>query len=63
MEGTAIAAVCKKLNMDYFTFYYAGDNLDGVEWNKRSLDGLTKIDKKKEVMLLALELAFVLNNN
>ena len=63
MEGTAIAAVCKKLNVDYFTFYYAGDNLDGVEWDKRSLDGLTKIDKKKEVMLLALELAFVLNNN
>lgn len=63
MEGTAIAAVCKKLNMDYFTFYYAGDNLDSVEWDERSLNGLTKIDKKKEVMLLALELAFVLNNN
>ena len=62
MEGTAIAAVCKKVNMDYFTFYYVGDNLDGVEWDKRSLDGLTKIDKKKEVMLLALELAFVLNS-
>lgn len=63
MEGTAIAAVCQRLNIDYFTFYYAGDNLDGVEWDKRSLNGLTKIDKKKEVMLLALELAFVLNSN
>lgn len=62
MEGTAIAAVCQRLNMDYFTFYYAGDNLDGVEWDERNLNGLTKIDKKKEVMLLALELAFVLNS-
>lgn len=57
MEGTAIAAVCKKLNIDYFTFYYAGDNLDAAVWDERSLSGLTKIDKKKEVMTLALELS------
>ena len=60
MEGAVIAAVCKKLNMKYFTFYYAGDNLDGTVWNKRSLNGLVNIDKKKEVLLLALELALVL---
>ena len=31
MEGEAvIVTVCKKLNMKYFTFYYAGDNLG---WN------------------------------
>ena len=60
MEGTVIAAVCKKLNMKYFTFYYAGDNLDGTVWDKRSLNGLVNIDKKKEVLLLALELALVL---
>ena len=57
MEGTAIAAVCKKLKADYFTFYYAGDNLDAAVWDERSLSGLTKIDKKKEVMTLALELS------
>lgn len=61
MEGTVIAAVCKRLNIDYFTFYYAGDNLDGVEWDERSLHGLVNIDKKKEVMTLALELALKLN--
>ena len=61
MEGTVIAAVCKRLNVDYFTFYYAGDNLDGVEWDERSLHGLVNIDKKKEVMTLALELALKLN--
>lgn len=57
MEGTTIAAVCKKLGVDYFTFYYAGDNLDSAVWEERSLSGLTKLDKKKEVMTLALELS------
>lgn len=61
MEGSSIAAVCTYLNIEYFTFYYAGDNLDSVEWEKRSLDQLTNIDKKKEVALLALELAVKIN--
>ena len=62
MEGTVVASVCQRLNMKYFTFYYAGDNLDSTVWDKRSIDGPTNIDKKKEVLLLALELAVVLNN-
>lgn len=57
MEASVIAAVCKKYNLDYFTFYYAGDNLDCAEWDERSLQGLTNIDKKKLVMILALDLA------
>lgn len=57
MEGSVIAAVCKRLGTNYFTFYYAGDNLDSVEWDERSLNGLVNFDKKKEVMTLALELA------
>ena len=57
MEGATIAAVSKCLGLKNFTFYYAGDNLDAVEWEERSLSGLTNIDKKKEVMNLALELA------
>ena len=61
MEGASIAAVCKYLNIDYFTFYYAGDNLDSVEWDERSLSGLVNIDKKKEVAILALELAKIIN--
>lgn len=61
MEGASIAAVCKYLNIDYFTFYYAGDNLDSVEWDERSLSGLSNIDKKKEMTILALELAIKLS--
>ena len=61
MEGASIAAVCKYLNIDYFTFYYAGDNLDSVEWDERSLYGLSNIDKKKEVAILALDLAHFLS--
>ena len=57
MEGATIAAVCKRKNLDYFTFYYAGDNLDCNEWDERSLMGHVNLDKKKEVMLLALDLA------
>lgn len=57
MEGVVIVAVFKKLGADYFTFYYAGDNLDAAVWEERSLNGLTKLDKKKEVMILALELS------
>ena len=49
MEGTVIATVCKRLNLDYFTFYYAGDNLDGVEWDKRSLHGLLTLIKKHKL--------------
>lgn len=60
MEGATIAAVCQRKSLDYFTFYYAGDNLDSIEWDERSLSGLKNIDKKKEVMLLALELAIKL---
>ena len=57
MEGTAIAAVCQKYKLNYFTFYYAGDNLDSVDWEERSISGLTKIEVKKEVVYLAFDLA------
>lgn len=62
MEGSVIAAVCKRYNLDYFTFYYAGDNLDSVELDERSLHGLTEFDKKQKVMTLALELAKKISN-
>lgn len=58
MEASAIAAVSKY----YFTFYYAGDNLDSVEWEERSLYEMSNIDKKKNVIILALELALQINN-
>lgn len=62
MEASAIAAVSKYLGIDYFTFYYAGDNLDSVEWEERSLYEMSNIDKKKNVIILALELALQINN-
>ena len=61
MEGSVIAAVCKRKNLDYFTFYYAGDNLDSAEWDERSLLGNVNFEKKREVMTLALDLALKLN--
>lgn len=57
MEGTAIAAVCSYLNLDYFTFYYAGDNLDNDKWDERSLSGLSNFNQKQKVKRLAFELA------
>ena len=45
MEGSVIAAVSKKKNLNYFTFYYAGDNLDSVEWDKRSLSQEENFEK------------------
>ncbi len=57
MEGATIAAVCKYLEIDYFTFYYAGDNLDSVKWEERSLHEATNFDKKQKVTILALEIA------
>lgn len=62
MEASSIAAVHQYLGIDYFTFYYAGDNLDSVEWDERSLNELSNIDKKKKVAMLAFELAIKMNN-
>ena len=49
--------VLKWRHLDYFTFYYAGDNLDAVEWDRRSISQEDGFEKKKEVPILALELA------
>ena len=57
MEGASIAAVCEYKKLKYFTFYYAGDNLDAVEWEERSLGQLTGFEKKARVPYLAFELA------
>ncbi len=57
MEGSTIAAVCKRNNVEHFTFYYAGDNLDAVEWDERSIKGDSNLEKKKLVTNLAMELA------
>lgn len=58
MEGASIAAVCEYKKLNYFTFYYAGDNLDAVEWEERSISQLTNFEKKTRVPFLAFELAY-----
>lgn len=63
MEGAAIGAVCKHKNINCFTFYYAGDNLDSIEWEERSITQLMNFDKKTKVPKLALELAYRISNN
>lgn len=62
MEGASIAAVCEYKKLNYFTFYYAGDNLDSVEWEKRSLSQLVDFEKKSRVPFLAFELAYKIEN-
>ena len=62
MEGASLAAVCKYKKLNYFTFYYAGDNLDSVQWEERSIDQLSNFDKKTQVPILALELAYKIEN-
>ena len=57
MEASALAVVANYRKLDLFIFFYAGDNLASPVWDKRSLDGLVKLDEKSEIAILALELA------
>ena len=57
MEASAIQAVCDFRGCELFIFFYAGDNLDGEEWDRRSLSGDIKLDEKSKIAYLALELA------
>ena len=61
MECASVQAMCHFRGVEFFQFLYAGDNLDSTEWDERSLSGLVNIDKKKQVTLLALELALKIN--
>lgn len=57
MEAAALQAVCNFRGIDLLTFFYAGDNLDIPNWDKRSLAGEIKLDKKMGVAMLAMEMA------
>lgn len=63
MEASALQAVCDFRGMDLFIFFYAGDNLDLVEWDKRSLSGEVKLDEKSRIALLALELGYKISED
>jgi len=57
MEAAALQAVCNFRGIELLTFFYAGDNLDIPNWDKRSLAGDIKLERKMGVALLALEMA------
>lgn len=63
MEGASIGAVCQYKKLNYFTFYYAGDNLDSTQWEARSISQLANFNKKTKIPILALELAYKIENN
>ncbi len=63
MEGAVIGAVCEYKKLNYFTFYYAGDNLDSIEWEERSISQLVNFEKKVKIPNLAFELAYKIENN
>ena len=57
MECAAMQAMCNFRGVEYFQFLYAADNLDNTKWDPRSLSGLSKLDEKEKIALLAFELA------
>ena len=57
MECAAMQAMCNFRGVEFFQFLYAGDNLDSAKWDPRSLSGLSRLDEKEKIALLAFELA------
>lgn len=57
MECSAMQALCDFRNVEFFQFFYAGDNLDHSSWEPRSVSGYTRLDDKQKIALLAFELA------
>lgn len=57
MEASAVAALAQFRGKEAFIFFYAGDSLDGVGWDARSLSGHARIDEKDRAAYLALETA------
>lgn len=58
MEASALQAVADFRGFDLFIFFYAGDNLDVPQWDKRSLSGDVKLDEKSRIAILAFELGY-----
>ncbi len=57
MECSATAAFAKFRGVDVFHFFYAADNLDAAEWDKRSLSSYDSLETKDRIATLALALA------
>ena len=61
MECSAMAALAQLRGKDVFQFFYAADNLDAEQWDKRSLANDDRLEDKDRVAQLALELAVRIN--
>ncbi len=57
MECSAVAAFAEFRDVEVFHFFYAADNLDAGEWDRRSLDNDAFLEEKDRVASLALEMA------
>ena len=57
MECAAMQAMCNFRGVEFFQFFYAGDNLDHSVWDPRSLSGTSRLEDKEKIALLAFELA------
>lgn len=57
MECAAMQALCNFRGVEFFQYFYAGDNLDHPEWDPRSLSGHSRLSDKEKNALLAFELA------
>lgn len=57
MECAAMQAMCQFRGVEFFQYFYAGDNLDHSSWDPRSLSGTSRLDDKQKIALLAFELA------
>ena len=56
MECAGMQAVCDFRGVEFFQFFYAGDNLDHSSWDPRSTSSNVRLDEKSKIMLLAFEL-------
>ena len=61
MECAGMQAMCSFRHTDFFTYYYAGDNLDHTSWDPRSLSNHARLDDKAKIALLAFELGLKIN--
>ena len=57
MECAAMQAMCDFRGVEFFQYFYAGDNLDHPQWDPRSLSGHARLSDKEKIALLAFELA------
>lgn len=62
MECASCAALAQFRGKEVLQFFYAADNLDGAEWDPRSLSSNAMVEEKDKIALLALEAAVRIAN-